>query len=217
MRTGAETDEERRYRGFTDILNPWGRKPNGMDDDTPGGNRPSVGILGYGSLLSPDELVPFLETDASRVTPVRVEGFRRVFNQESVWRAKVTDGGEDEIGVLNAVRDRGSSMNAVLVPDLSSDEYEALRVRESGYRMVEAEKEAIGHYAEDEKGSLPEDDVVLVPTGNRVNDDVLPIPEYVEVCLEGARHWGESFRDEFLRTTEVRGGETLAEYIGEGE
>lgn len=184
--------------------------------DTPGGNRPSVGIVGYGSLLSPDELVPFLETDASRVTPVRVEGFRRVFNQESVWRAKVTEGGEDEAAVLNAVRDDGSSMNAVLVPDLSREEYEALRVRESGYRMVEVEDESIESYGADEQDGLPENNVVLIPTGNRVNDNLLPIPEYVEICLEGARHWGDGFRDEFLRTTEVRGGETLAEYLGEG-
>lgn len=186
-------------------------------NDTPGTDRPSVGIVGYGSLLSPDELVPFLKTDASRVVPVRVEGFRRVFNQESVWRAKVTEGGEDERAVLNAVRDEGRSMNAVLVPDLSSDEYEALRVRESGYRMVEAEKEDIAPYRTDED-DLPEDDVVLIPTGRdeRVNDDLLPIPEYVEICAEGARYWGESFREEFLRTTEVRGTGTLAEYLGEG-
>jgi hypothetical protein len=177
--------------------------------------RPSVGIIGYGSLLSPDELVPFLETDASRVTPVRVEGFQRVFDQESVWRAKVTEGGEDEAAVLNAVRDEGSSMNAVLVPDLSKDEYEALRVRESGYRMVEVEDESIESYGAGEDDSLPEDDVVLIPTGNRVNDSLLPIPEYVEICLEGARHWGDGFRDEFLRTTYVRGGETLGEYLDE--
>jgi hypothetical protein len=177
------------------------------------GERPSVGIIGYGSLLSPDEIVPFLETDASRLTPVRVEGFRRVFDQESVWRAKATEGGGDEIAVLNAVRDDTCGMNAVLVPDLSKDEYDAVRVRESGYRMVEVEDEAVEAYTADE--TIPEDNVVLIPTGTRVNDDLLPIPEYTEICLEGARHWGEAFYDEFLRTTYVRGGETLREYLDE--
>lgn len=177
---------------------------------------PSVGVVGYGSLLSLDELVPFLQTDGSRVVPVRVDGFRRVFNQESVWRVQASDGGEDERAVLNAVRDEGCSMNAVLVPDVSAEEYEALRVRESGYRMVEVEEDEIEPYADGD--SLPgsvEEGVVLVPTGNteRVNDDLLPIPEYVEICLEGARHWGEEFHDEFLRTTYVRGGETLGEYL----
>ena len=179
------------------------------------GDRPSVGVIGYGSLLSPDELVPFLETDASRVTPVRVEGFRRVFNQESVWRAKATEGDENEIAVLNAVRDDTSSMNGVLVPDLSTGEYDALRARESGYRMVEVENEAIEPYGADSEDDLPEDDVVLVPTGNRVKDELLPIPEYIDICLEGARYWGDGFRDEFLRKTEVRRGETLAEYLNE--
>ena len=176
-------------------------------------DRPSVGVVAYGSLLSPDELVPFLETDASRATPVRVEGFRRVFNQESVWRAKVTDGDEDEKAVLNAVKDETSSMNAVLVPDLGADEYDALRARESGYRMVEVEHDAIELYGTDEEDDLPKDDVVLVSTGNRVDDELLPIPEYVDICLEGARYWSEGFHDEFLRTTEVRSGETLGEYL----
>jgi hypothetical protein len=176
-------------------------------------------VIGYGSLLSPDELVPFLETDASRVTPVRVEGFRRVFNQESVWRAKATEGDENEIAVLNAARDETSSMNGVLVPDLSTGEYDALRARESGYRMVEVEHEAIEPYGADDidasRDGLPENDVVLIPTGTRVDDELLPIPEYVEICLEGAGYWSESFREEFLRTTEVRSSETLAEYLNE--
>jgi hypothetical protein len=184
-----------------------------MEDSERGGDRPSVGVIGYGSLLSPDELVPFLETDASRVTPVRVEGFRRVFNQESVWRAKATEGDENEIAVLNAVRDETSSMNGVLVPDLSTGEYEALRARESGYRMVEVEHEAIDTHEADSEDDLPEDDVVLVPTGNRVNDELLPIPEYIDICLEGARYWGDEFHDDFLHTTEVRSGETLGEYL----
>lgn len=178
---------------------------------------PSVGVIGYGSLLSPDELVPFLQTDASRVVPVRVEGFRRVFNEESVWRVQASKGDDDERAVLNAVRDDDFSMNAVLVPDVSAKEYEALRVRESGYRMVEVESDDIEPYADEDIPESTEDGVVLVPTGReeRVNDDLLPIPEYIDICLEGARHWGEQFRDEFLRTTYVRGDErgTLADYL----
>lgn len=181
--------------------------------------RPSVGVIGYGSLLSLDELVPFLETDASRVVPVRVEGFRRLFNEESVWRVRASEGDDEERAVLNAVRDEGCSMNAVLVPDVSAEEYEALRVRESGYRMVEVEDDEIEPYA-DEEDEFPEgveDDIVLVPTGReeRVDDDLLPIPEYVEICLEGARHWGDGFHEEFVRTTYVRGGAggTLRDYL----
>jgi len=186
-----------------------------MEED--GKERPSVGVVGYGSLLSPDELVPFLQTDASRLVPVRVDGFRRVFNEESVWRVQASDGSEDERAVLNAVRDEGCSMNAVLVPDVSAEEYSALRVRESGYRMVEVEGDEMEPYADQDLPESVEDGVVLVPTGReeRVNDELLPIPEYVEICLEGAHHWGEKFHDEFLRTTYVRGGKkgTLAEYL----
>jgi len=30
-----------------------------------------------------------------------------------------------------------------------------------------------------------------------------PVPEYVEICVGGARYWGKGFHDDFLRTTEV--------------
>lgn len=53
---------------------------------------PTVGVVCYGSLLSPDELVPFLDGDGSRAVTVRVDGFRRAFNQRSVWRAGASNG-----------------------------------------------------------------------------------------------------------------------------
>lgn len=185
-------------------------------------NRPAVGLVGYGSLLSPDELNGFLgdgEDPEERLVPVRVEGFRRVFNQRSVWRAEASEDNGD--AVLNAVRaeDRGpSSMNAVAVPDLSSVEYESLRKREWGYRMVEVRTESLEPYrAEDE---LPETEIWLLPTGReeRVEEGLSPIPEYVEICLEGARYWGEDFRDEFIETTELseeEGGYALREWLDE--
>jgi hypothetical protein len=172
---------------------------------------PVVGIICYGSLLSPDELVPFLNDDGSRAVPVRVNGFRRVFNQRSVWRSSTTDG--DGSAVLNAVLDPGGSMNAVLVPELNAREYDALRRRERGYRMVEVEDSEIEPHGDT---PLPDNDIVLVPTGNeeRTDDSLKPIPEYIDICLDGARHWGESFYAEFLETTETGNGETLREYLG---
>jgi len=174
-------------------------------------SRPTVALVCYGSLLSPDELVPFLDTDGyrSRVSPVRVDGFRRVFNQRSVWRAKAGDG--DEAGVLNAVLNPDRWMNAVLVPDLSRTEYDALRRRERGYRMVEVEPSQIEGYGDSEP---PENDVVLLPTGNagRVDGSVEPVPSYIDICLDGARRWGDGFYDDFLDTTDV-GDLRLREYI----
>jgi len=150
-----------------------------------------------------------------------VDGFCRTFNQESTWRAEASD--TDAKAVLNAVRDRAQSMNGILIPDLSRKEYRVLRERERGYRMVEAEPGKIEafvpsvgeekHRKSDASVGLPETDVVLVPTGDRVKDGLLPVPEYVDICLEGASYWGEGFYEEFLRTTQVRPGVTLGEYL----
>lgn len=172
---------------------------------------PVVGIVCYGSLLSPDELVPFLDGDGSLAVPVRVNGFRRVFNQRSVWRSSTTDG--DSSAVLNAVLDQDACMNAVLVPELNAREYDAVRRRERGYRMVEVEGSEIEPYNDTQ---LPDTDLVLVPTGNeeRLDSSLEPIPEYIDICLDGAGHWGEKFYNEFLETTELGNGESLREYLG---
>jgi len=77
-------------------------------------------------------------------TRVRVNGFRRVFNQRSTWRAQATDA--DAEAVLNRVREEGLSMNAILLNDLSQREYAVLRDRDLGYRMVEVEEDEIEAY-----------------------------------------------------------------------
>jgi len=113
-------------------------------EKTSGDRGPSVGLVGYGSLLFPDELLPFLDTGFVCATRVRVKGFRRVFNQRSTWRAQATDA--DTEAALNCVREKGSSMNAILLNDLSQREYAVPRDRDLGYRMVEVEEDEIGAY-----------------------------------------------------------------------
>ena len=182
--------------------------------DGDGGNRegPTLGVVCYGSLLSPDELVPFLDGDGSRAVTVRVDGFRRVFNQRSVWRAGASE--SNGSAVLNAIRD-DSWINAVLVPELSRQEYDALRRRERGYRMVEVEESAIEAYGEEDPCR---DDILLIATGKEENVDgsLNPIPEYVDICLKGARARGDGFYNDFLNTTYVDDDRTLREYIDTG-
>lgn len=171
--------------------------------------RPVIGFLGYGSLLSPEEINGMLAGGVDRAHPVTVQGFRRLFNQEASWRKS-----EDaEQAVLNAVRHDQYELNAVLLSDLSQEEYRELRERESGYRMVEAPSNGLTPYDSADEDQIAAHDLILISTGTKVNSNIRPISEYIDICLDGARAWGEQFYREFIETTEIQAGEPLDDYL----
>lgn len=176
-------------------------------DEVP--ERPVVGFLGYGSLLSPEAIDDILSGGVERAFPVKVQGFRRLFNQEASWRESM----ETRQAVLNAVRYDQYELNAVLLSDLSRSEYRELRERESGYRMLEVRQRSITPYDASDEDRLADHDLVLISTGTKVNEDIRPIPDYIELCLDGALAWGDQFYQDFIETTEIQEGEPLDGYL----
>lgn len=177
--------------------------------DERGSRGPRVGVIGYGSILAPDEFEDVLETPDAEVLPVKVTGFSRLFNQEASWRE--TEGLER--GVLNVVRDEGSWFNAVLLANLSRDEFRRYRRRERGYRLVEVERHAITPYQTDDEHHLDRLDLILVATGKKTRDDIIPIRTYIDICLRGADHWGEEFASDFMETSKLASEEPLRSYL----
>lgn len=179
-----------------------------MTDDL-AGDRIRVGVIGYGSILAPTEIDLVLTACEDRVVPVKVDGFKRVFNQEASWRD--VDG--PERGVLNVVRDDDHWFNGVLLADLDREEFERYRERERGYRLIEVEREAIDPYDTGDGLILTELELVLIATGKKPRDAIEPIGEYLDLCLEGAETWGREFEEDFRTTTEMVTGETLRRYL----
>jgi hypothetical protein len=176
-----------------------------MDDRS----APRVGVLGYGSILSPDDIDDLAPGGTEAAIPVRVSGFARRFNQEASWRD--TDGRER--AVLNVEPEAEAWFNAVLLPDLDRESYATFRERERGYRLVEVEADELEPYDPEDGDRTDAIDIVLVAVGERTATDIDPIPEYVDICLEGAAHWGAEFEAEFLGTTETAAGVPLSEYL----
>jgi len=173
--------------------------------------RPRTAVIVYGSLLDPDELAELFDGVDERTTPVTVRGFKRIFDQAASWRETA---GEQR-AVLNVVRSPESQFNGVLVTDLTSAELQAFRERERGYRLVSIDPAKIEPFernrADDETAAAIEtQDLLLTTTGEKRRTDIAPIGSYVERCRAGASEWGEPFLQEFLRTTELLSGETLA-------
>ncbi|MDY6777352.1 MAG: hypothetical protein SVU32_01690 [Candidatus Nanohaloarchaea archaeon] len=157
-------------------------------------------VIMYGSGINPDET----EFSLEQMIPVRVEGFRRRFNQRTAWRGS-EDGRE---GVLNVERSEGDWINAVLIMDIETGEAERLRERESGYRFEQVDADAITPYRSADAAAIEESVPVWIAIGERVDSSLEPIPSYLELCEEGARFWDkrvDGFYEDFLATTENDG------------
>lgn len=69
------------------------------DDDVERKDRPRIGVIGYGSLLQPSELAALSTTAPNRAIPVKIDGLKRAFDQQTSRR---TDD-DVECAVANAI------------------------------------------------------------------------------------------------------------------
>jgi len=159
-------------------------------------------LLAYGSLIHPDEhgALPGL-IDA---TPVRVEGFRRIFHQTPSWRR----GEGRAIAVLDALPSSEDSINAVCLL-LEDESFELLTERERGYRLHRIPSTRIRSCSGD--SPLPSLESFHLYQGRQElrDETLLPNPDYLNLCLEGAKAWGEEFYRRFIATTFLADGSKI--------
>lgn len=177
--------------------------------------RPRVSVVVYGSILDPNDLKDLFGNIEGRVLPVKVNGFKRIFNQEASWRET-----EDlKRAVLNVTQSPENWFNGILVADLSRSEFNQFRERERGYQLVEIKPDQIERFGVTdldtelsiEQLNLESQDLVLTTTGTKTRSDIKPIEEYLDICRKGASKWGQQFLRDFLETTELNVGRTLVD------
>ena len=160
-----------------------------------------TGILAYGSLVHPDE------NGGADAMPVRVKGYRRVFDQMPSWR----EGVGFEAAVLNVATSAEHWINAVclLVPD---EHIAELQAREQGYDLVTVDAASVSAY---DGHTLPEDATFAIYVGKPGKQDaaLLPNRDYLLLCLEGSACRGDVFRAEFIETTWIASGRSLRQYL----
>jgi hypothetical protein len=180
---------------------------------------PRIGVVVYGSLLSPADLGDLFGDLSGRLRPVTVSGFQRRFNQAASWRE--TDGRHS--AVLNVTPESGRWFNGLFVGDVSRSVFETYRQRERGYRLMEVTTDELEPYESQavesgnidllERDALQAHGLVLTTVGRKTDAEILPIDSYVNRCLDGAAHWGQQFKRDFCATTLVNTGEPLGEYL----
>ena len=161
-------------------------------------NKDIIKIFGYGTLIneaSLRETVP----DAKNICLGKVKGYIRVFNiKESRLLTRKNEG---DISVLNVIKSNNLENNNYIVGvcfDISVEDIKNLQEREKQYDLREV-------IVEDYKNK----DVVykaFMWVGNNYEEfsyqfDSIAQKEYLDICLDGCRNFGELFLDEFKSTT----------------
>lgn len=171
-----------------------------------------LAVITYGSLLHPGEIEALFHIDDQLVEPIRVEGFSRHFSKSVASHLRDVKG--EKSGVLNVHPNRNEWFNGLLIGPLSEKGLRKYAFREREYDVTYLDLDQIEPYSESER-LLDRFETVftcyLVPAGNAVSN-YEPEPDYLDLCLEGAEQWGESFLDQFKTKTFV-GKEQLADYL----
>lgn len=149
-------------------------------------------LIVYGSLLNPKELQKH-NISSDRIKHVKVNGYKRIFNQEPSWR-KI-----DSIhrAVMNIEPHTNSWFNALLITDLDQNYIIELDHRERGYNRIVLSKETVKDYNENQI----ENCIVYQGKNSKQNNTILPQKEYFTICLEGANSHFKEFYEDYLATT----------------
>ncbi|WP_458700858.1 gamma-glutamylcyclotransferase family protein [Sulfurospirillum sp. 1307] len=149
-------------------------------------------LIVYGSLLHVEELKKH-NIDLDRIDFVKVKGFKRVFNQLPSWR-KVEG---NKKAVLNIEADENAWFNAIVIQNLDQEYIDDLDHRERGYDRVHLPDGDVKNY----EGKIIKNCIVYKGKKGKQSSEILPIPEYFEICKSGAKSHFDEFYKDYLNTT----------------
>jgi len=149
-------------------------------------------LVVYGSLMDKSELENY-NISLEDIELVKVSGYMRVFNQEPSNRIK----NSINRAVLNVFEEPSLWFNAIVIKDISDELLTILDEREKGYNCSDFYEDRVTTY----KGETLTECCIYLGKVEKVNFDILPNLEYLELCKEAAKSHGEEFYQDFLQTT----------------
>ena len=158
----------------------------------------AIYVFGYGSLINKNELST-LFSKKKKVIPVIVSGLKRVFNVS-------VSGGKYKVFGVKESSSNAAECNGVLVK-VNEAELAELIERESHYKVKTVNKNRLS-FPYGKPIALKKDDQILCfypkPTFtlNKKHSELIPTrPNYLNICLEGAKGFGEDFLNDFIENT----------------
>ncbi|QDV74864.1 gamma-glutamylcyclotransferase family protein [Botrimarina mediterranea] len=189
---------------------PWA----GLEDHLAAHHNGRLPLFAYGSLLNAASAVRTMPGwRGEECRPANAVGLVRVFNYPLTPDAieRYGPGPTPQHVAALGVRATGLPTDRVngLVYSLAAEDLKGFRQRETGYRLAEVSITPWGEGASDNSSSKAFALEYLGPD----DPQLLPHPEYLVVCRKGAASFGESFRDDFDRTTFLADGRRLIDYL----
>ena len=159
----------------------------------------SIYVFGYGSLINKNELIKEIHKNKN-IIPVLVKGLKRSFNVSS-------KGGKYKVlGVRNSSSSK-AECNGVLVK-VNKEELAELIEREKNYSIKPIKKDRLSFPYGKEVELKNEDQLFCFYPETlfkltKTESERIPIrPNYLNICLEGAKALGEDFFNDFIETTQ---------------
>lgn len=193
----------------------------------------TITIIGLGSLMS-EESARTTCPNLSNYRLTEINGYKRIFNKTDSYLARTNALPKDSnaYACLSAIPCTQTPAMIVSVFDIPLSEWPHFVQREFEYRLVR-----VPHNADDRKGVLcvgdyknDEECMTVIHAdplrlerwqefrahydGPMWRRDLLPYPEYLERCLNYTQKHGQAVYENFIQTTFIGDGRSIAEYIG---
>jgi cation transport regulator ChaC len=156
-------------------------------------------IFAYGSLMNSRDLMRTVP-EARNMIPVKLYGYKRVFNLESTYRFDPLT--NIPICVLNIESSYSLDFVNGICFDMDYQSFDDLLEREKAYDLIEA---VVYEYFDDSKNYeayfFVSKDSEKYPY--RLESDLQL--DYLEICIEGCSDYGQEFLEDFKRSTHFFG------------
>ncbi len=165
-----------------------------------------IGLIVYGSLLHKDEISKY-KSKVKQVIKIKVLNHKRCFN----LLPSVRIGIGNYKSVLNIKKSKNSYFNAVCIIYEKVD-IKKIDEREKGYNRIKISNDNIASY---HKENIPSkiDIYTYVGLKNKENYSIMPNVDYLKLCLEASKTWGEDFHDDFIKTTHINNNIKMERFI----
>ena len=167
-------------------------------------------VIGYALFMNPEELERTV--GKKQVKIARLKGYKRVFNlRPARWQIYPSAINEYK-GIANVVPDDNYSINCVVF-DVTDNELEMIKIRSKSYNT---KKLNVSLVDDPNKKTIEAQLLIgkkMLHGEEIIDNDYLPIPEYLGKCLTAASAFGDEFYKEWLSTTFTGKGVSFTEYV----
>lgn len=164
------------------------------------------GLIVYGSLLHKDEIYKY-DSTIEDIIPVKVSDYKRSFNLLPSARKGIGN----YKSVLNIQKEENQLFNGICIVYKQID-IALLDNREKGYDRITLNSQNIKTY--DNNISLDSLNIyVYKGFKDMIDESIMPNVDYLKLCLEGSKQWGDEFHTDFLNTTYMNNNHTLESFI----